>query len=69
MDGWQFLNTVTERYPKFSDIPVILVTATVVEDGYRQDKYGNIVDVLMKPFEMNDLTSAIDRALMARSRS
>ena len=69
MDGWQFLNTITERYPQSSNIPVILVTATVVEEGYRQDKYRNIVDVLLKPFEMSDLTSAIDRALMTRSKS
>jgi CheY-like chemotaxis protein len=63
MDGWQFLSAITERYPNVAAIPVILVTATVVEDGYKQDRYTNIVDVILKPFDVQVLTAAIDRAV------
>jgi CheY-like chemotaxis protein len=68
MDGWTFLSTLGEQIPTKADIPVILVTATVMEDGYRQDVYRNIVDVIQKPFDMNVLVEAIDRAL-ERSKS
>jgi CheY-like chemotaxis protein len=68
MDGWEFLSAITERYPSVAAIPVILVTATVVEDGYKQDTYQNIVDVILKPFDVQVLTAAIDRAV-PRSRS
>jgi CheY-like chemotaxis protein len=63
MDGWQFLTAITERYPNVASIPVILVTATVVEEGYKQDHYKNIVDVILKPFDVQVLTAAIDRVV------
>jgi CheY-like chemotaxis protein len=68
MDGWQFLSTLTERYPNVASIPVILVTATVVEEGYKQDRYKNIVDVILKPFDVQVLTAAIER-IVPGSRS
>ena len=63
MDGWEFLSTLYKQHPHSSSIPVILVTATVIEDGYKRDKFQNIVDVILKPFDMRVLTAAIDRAL------
>jgi CheY-like chemotaxis protein len=65
MDGFEFLQSMREQYPSSQSIPVILVTATVVEDGYKQDKFSNIVDVILKPFDMKLLTDAVDRALMS----
>jgi two-component system chemotaxis response regulator CheY len=67
MDGWTFLSSLSEQLPHQATIPVILVTATVM-DGYKQDKYPNIVNVIEKPFEMHVLVDAIDRAL-ERSKS
>lgn len=67
MDGFEFLQTMHDQYPSSVSIPVILVTATVVEDGYKQDKYRNIVDVILKPFDIQLLTEAVDRALSRAS--
>lgn len=63
MDGFEFLQMIRDQYPSSVNIPVILVTATVIEDGYKQDQFSNIVDVILKPFDINMLTEAVNRAL------
>jgi CheY-like chemotaxis protein len=63
MDGWQFLTEISGE-PAMSQVPVILITATVLEELNRDPyEFKNIVNVLPKPFGPDELLQAVSQAL------
>lgn len=57
VDGWELLSILSIR-SAFPRIPILLTTATVLQEGER-DRYPNIVDVLAKPFSAEQLLQQV----------
>jgi len=60
MDGMSLINHIWEKYP---DIPVIIVSGTVVAEMENITKTPGVVDYFRKPFQVDDLQSAIMKSL------
>lgn len=62
VDGWQLLSQMV-AHPSMSDIPVILTTVTVLQEGGPQTKFGNVAGVLPKPFSAEQLVQVVDETI------
>ncbi len=60
MTGWDILDQLGDR-----NFPVLVMTATPVDQNAVLNQYPCIAEILVKPFNINKLLSAIQRALPA----
>jgi len=58
MTGWDILDQFGDR-----NIPVLVMTATPVDQNAVLNQYPCIAEILVKPFNINKLLSAIQRVL------
>lgn len=66
MDGWTLLNMIAED-PTLPDVPVIVVTGSMVQDAYRDYGYGNLIDVISKPIQIQNLLESVQQAVARAS--
>jgi two-component system KDP operon response regulator KdpE len=60
MTGWDILDRFGDR-----NIPVLVMTATPVDQNAVLNQYPCIAEILVKPFNINKLLSVIQRVLPA----
>ena len=60
MMGWEILDQFGDR-----DFPVLVMTATPVDQTAMLRQYPCVAEILVKPFNINKLLSAIQRVLPA----
>lgn len=64
MDGWDLLATIAKD-PNLPDVPVVVVTGSIVHDALVEAAYDNLVDVLAKPIQLHHLLKSVQRAIGA----
>jgi len=63
MRGWDLLTAMSEDPAISLDIPIIVMTASVAEVQTQAQDYPNVVKVMIKPFDIDDLVQAVADAL------
>ncbi len=63
MRGWDLLTAMSDDPAISLDMPIIVMTASVVEAQTQVQDYPNIVKVMIKPFNIDDLVQAVTDAL------
>jgi CheY-like chemotaxis protein len=59
MQGWDLLATVSDDPRISSDIPIIVMTASAADVQVHVQDYPNIVKILIKPFNIDDLVQTV----------
>lgn len=59
MDGWSF----AEQYKRTAKPPASLIVLTALKDGEESAKRIGAVGLIRKPFELDEVTAAIDRCI------
>jgi CheY-like chemotaxis protein len=68
MDGWQLLEHIIVE-PELAEVPVVVMTAHVLDSEARKDRYPNVSEVIFKPVSAAQLVGAVQKALNgARTR-
>ena len=62
MRGWDLLTAISAD-ADVSTAPVIVVTASGIDVEANARRFPNVVDVLIKPFDVHDLIRAVEAAL------
>ncbi|HLV44026.1 MAG TPA: response regulator [Aggregatilineales bacterium] len=62
MDGWALLSEIAEN-PHLSNLPVVVVTGSIVHHAIEATNYDNLVDVLAKPIQVPHLLKSVSRAV------
>ncbi len=62
MPGWDLLAVMADD-PAISHTPVIIMTASKPDVQEKAQVYSNVVRILIKPFDISDLTRAVETAL------
>jgi CheY-like chemotaxis protein len=63
MTGWDLLTQITADPGLTVKLPVLVMTASIMDAQVDRDRYPNVVDVLIKPFSTTRLLTAVERAL------
>ena len=61
--GWDFLTGLARDPVDRPAIPVVVMTASIMDAEVDQKKFPNVVEVLVKPFSATKLVTAVERAL------
>lgn len=62
MDGWTLLSTIAQD-PNIPNVPVIVVTGSMVQDSYKDFAYHNLIDVIAKPIQIKNLLESVQEAI------
>lgn len=62
MDGWQFLEQIGVD-SRWVEIPVVVMTAHVMDSEARQIRFPNVSEVIFKPVSAAQLVGAVQKAL------
>jgi chemosensory pili system protein ChpA (sensor histidine kinase/response regulator) len=62
MDGWQLLELVITD-TRLQDVPVVVMTAHVMDSEARQVRFPNVSEVIFKPVSAAQLVGAVNKAL------
>ena len=63
LSGWDILNRIITVPARSADFPVLVMTASPVDENNILEQYPSVVEILMKPFNTAQLMTAIQRAL------
>jgi CheY-like chemotaxis protein len=61
--GWELLKRIKGDPHIGSDFPVLIMTASSTETFVNLDTYPSVVEILIKPFSITRLVSAVENAL------
>ena len=64
LSGWDILDRLTSVSALPTDLPVLVMTASPVDQSIILDQYPCVVEILIKPFNTNKLITAVQRALL-----
>ena len=64
LSGWDILDRLTTVPALPADIPVVVMTASPVDQNTILNKYPGVVEILIKPFNTEKLIAAVKRALL-----
>lgn len=62
MSGWRMLKQMADD-PRLPDIPVIVMTASPLNEQPDELAYQNVVERLVKPLSANELITAVKKTL------
>ena len=62
MPGMTGLELAHELYTLNSKMPVVIVTGLIEKSTFDISNYPNVVEILKKPFDIDDLVAIIDRS-------
>ncbi len=63
LTGWELLEMM-ERDPDIpNDFPVLIMTASITDSNMDLRNYPNVVEILIKPFSIPHLVSAVKRSI------
>jgi chemosensory pili system protein ChpA (sensor histidine kinase/response regulator) len=62
MDGWQLLELVITD-TRLEEVPVVVMTAHVMDSEARQVRFPNVSEVVFKPISAAQLVGAVNKAL------
>ncbi|HOA25192.1 MAG: response regulator [Aggregatilineales bacterium] len=62
MDGWALLNAISND-PQMPDLPVVIVTGSIVHSALEDINYSNLVGVLAKPVQVTHLLQSVQKAI------
>jgi CheY-like chemotaxis protein len=62
MDGWQLLELVITD-TRLEELPVVVMTAHVMDSEARQVRFPNVSEVIFKPVSAAQLVGAVNKAL------
>ncbi|HLP80427.1 MAG TPA: response regulator [Nitrosomonas sp.] len=65
LTGWEVLRQMKRDQLTKTDLPVLVMTASIPDAYIDLEAYPNVKEVLIKPFSSGKLLSAVQRALMA----
>ena len=63
LTGWEILDLIASDPTLNASFPVLVMTASMMDAYIDLDEYPNVVEVLVKPFSVDRLLSAVTRAL------
>ena len=63
ISGWDILDQLAALPGLSTTLPVLVMTATPVDQNTVLSQYTNIVEILVKPFNTDKLIAAVQRAL------
>jgi len=63
IDGFQFLHDI-RRIPSYFEVPIIIVSGTKGEEFFKKARSSAADDFLPKPVSQEQLTGAIERAML-----
>lgn len=61
--GWEILDRLTSAPTLSADFPVLVMTASPVDQGYILRHYPAVVEIVVKPFNIDRMITAIQHAL------
>ena len=64
LSGWDLLDELSSTQVLPTDLPVLVMTATPVNHDTLLNQYPCIVEILVKPFDIDKLITAIQHALL-----
>lgn len=62
MDGWTLLEHIITN-PTLAEVPVVVMTAHVLDSEARQSRFANVRQVIFKPVSATQLVGAVQQAL------
>ncbi len=62
--GWDILDRITTAPSLFTNLPVLVMTASPVDHNIVVNQYPCVVEILVKPFNTAKLLTAVQRALL-----
>lgn len=62
--GWDILDRITTTPSLFTNLPVLVMTASPVDHNIVVNQYPCVVEILVKPFNTAKLLTAVQRALL-----
>ena|SRR5258707_11970560 len=62
MSGWSMLKIMADD-PDLPDIPVIVMSASPMNDQFDETPYSNVVEKLVKPLSVTDLIGAVKKSV------
>lgn len=63
LTGWEFLAQIANDPSPGLKFPVLVMTASITEAQVDREHYPQVADILIKPFSVNRLMAAVERAL------
>ncbi len=63
LTGWEFLAQIANDPSPGLKFPVLVMTASITEAQVDHDHYPQVTEILIKPFSVNRLMTAVERAL------
>jgi len=63
LSGWDILNRINPVPARPADFPVLVMTASPIDQNNILKQYPSVVEILIKPFNTAKLITAIQRAL------
>ena len=64
LSGWDILDRITTAPSLFTNLPVLVMTASPVDHNIVVNQYPCVVEILVKPFNTSKLLTAVQRALL-----
>lgn len=62
--GWDILDRITTTPSLFTNLPVLVMTASPVDHNIVVNQYPCVVEILVKPFNTAKLLTAVQHALL-----
>ncbi len=66
LSGWDILDYLSSVPVLSTDLPVLVMTASPVDQNIILNQYPCVVDILVKPFNTDKLIAAVQRSLLKR---
>ena len=64
LSGWEILDRLATATAVPADFPVLVMTASPVDQNIVLSEYPSVVEILIKPFHTDKLIAAVQRALL-----
>jgi CheY-like chemotaxis protein len=64
LSGWEILDHLAGVPSPTTDFPVLVMTASPVDQNAILDQYPSVFEILVKPFNTDKLVAAVHRALL-----
>ena len=61
--GWELLKRIKTEPLIVPTFPVLIMTASISETSIDRDTYPNVVEILIKPFSVIRLVTAVERSI------
>ena len=61
--GWELLNRIKSEPLVDTIFPVLIMTASISETSIDLETYPNVVEILIKPFSVARLVTAVERSI------